>query len=335
MSNLKELLHLLEERLDEHDNSRKEVQNKLHEVCAEIVKDAGTLEEKIAEKIGKDYEEREEMIFDLIGKFTDGRGKVGILTKQAMKILSKEWAYEIRRSESAESFADSYELVITSVDVEEEPHFDGANKTELIAAQLEEHLAKLSESADAARAKISEVCNEKRTEAEALEKRINGELEGLFGAEDTRLQKVVKEVKEKLESEDPEEVEELAKRAKQALLVSQRYSILGGKGGSLGGYDLKVEKEASLKFVGFEEIKPSNLTASFTENGELSLSLTLFSGEEASILKGANLGQGLRGRCGRGAVKRAPQGPSRAGTPSGAMSLLVSVADSPRTRHTA
>ena len=47
---LRELLVLLEERLVEHDENRKEVQNKLLEVRTEITKDADSLEEKISGK---------------------------------------------------------------------------------------------------------------------------------------------------------------------------------------------------------------------------------------------------------------------------------------------
>ena len=70
---LKELLELLEERLVEHDESRKEVQNELLEICSKIKKDANALEEKISGKISEDFEKREEEILCLIEKLNEGK----------------------------------------------------------------------------------------------------------------------------------------------------------------------------------------------------------------------------------------------------------------------
>ena len=45
MDKLTKLLGLLEERLVEHDENRKEVQEELREICSKINKDADSLEE--------------------------------------------------------------------------------------------------------------------------------------------------------------------------------------------------------------------------------------------------------------------------------------------------
>ena len=50
----------------------------------------------------------------------------------------------------------------------------------------------------------------------------------------------------------------------------------------------KWKMEASLKFIDFEERKPTNIIPSFTEKGELSLSFTFFSKDEVEGLKGAD-----------------------------------------------
>ena len=135
----------------------------------------------------------------------------------------------------------------------------------------------------AAQEKLMEICNKRRKEAEELEKRVNGRLEEIFKAEDARIQRVVKMVKERIDSDDPEEVKELTRKAKLAPLKNQKYSL--GKLDSFDNYDLKVEKEASTKFIDFEERKLTDLVPSFTENGELSISFTLFSEDEVKVLK--------------------------------------------------
>ena len=64
--------------------------------------------------------------------------------------------------------------------------------------------------------------------------------------------------------------------------MKQKYSL---KGDSLYNFDLKVEREASLKFIDFEERKQTDLILSFTEKGELSLSFTFFNKDEVEVLK--------------------------------------------------
>ena len=99
----------------------------------------------------------------------------------------------------------------------------------------------------------------------------------------------MKVVKESIDSEDHEEVKELTRRAKLTPLKNQKYSLWNpsewARKHPCDNFDLKVEKEASLKFIDFEEKKSTNIIPSFTEKGELSLSFTFFSEDEVEILK--------------------------------------------------
>ena len=219
---LKELLGLLEERLVEHDESRKKVQNKLLKICSKTTKDADSLKEKISGEISEDFEEKEEEILSLTEKFNRGEGDVEVFVKKAKEELAREWKYEIQHSNSAKSFVDSYGLKVSSVKVKKELNFD---IIESITNKLEEHLNKISEYKDAAQEKLMKICNERRKEADELEARINGKLEEVFKAEDARIQKVVKVVKDNIGSEDPEEVKELIRKAKVTLLKNQKYSF--------------------------------------------------------------------------------------------------------------
>ena len=222
---LKGLLGLLEERLDQHDNSRREVQSQLQDTCAKMAKDADSLEEKISEKISEDFGPKEERILGLIAKLNEGEGDMNVLLKQAKEELSREWKYEIQHSEQIRSFADSYELKVSSVEVERGVNSDNA---ESIVSRLQGHLNKLHDSVTAARDNLTKICNERRTEAEELGKRINGELEEHFKAEDARIQGVVKIVREKVNSEDHEEVELAVSKAKSAAFVRKEYSLSKG-----------------------------------------------------------------------------------------------------------
>ena len=280
MVRLKELLRLLEGRLTEHDENRKKVQNKLLDRCSEIKKDADSLEEKISKEIQGGFEEKEEEILGLIEKLNEGEDASSGLIKEAQEVISKEYKYKIQLLKKAKSFVGSYELKVSTVKVEKELNF---SDTESIISHLQEHMNKIQESVTAIQEELTGICNKRRKEAEELEKRVNGKLEVVFKAEDARIQCVVKVVKEKIDSEDPEEVKELTRRAQLTLLRKQEYELI--EGNSLDNCNLKVEKEASLKFIGFEEGKPTNLILSFTKNGELSLSFTFFSEDEVKVLK--------------------------------------------------
>ena len=81
----------------------------------------------------------------------------------------------------------------------------------------------MHESMASAQEKLTEICNERRKEAEELEKRINEKLEEVFKAEDAHIQSAVKMIKENIVSEEPEEVKDLTRKAKLTLLKNQKY----------------------------------------------------------------------------------------------------------------
>ena len=91
---LKELLVLLEERLVEHDENRKEVQNKLLEACSKIREDADSLEERISKEISEDFNAKEERILGLIEKLNEGGGDMNVFVKKAKKFCQKSGSTE-------------------------------------------------------------------------------------------------------------------------------------------------------------------------------------------------------------------------------------------------
>ena len=91
------------------------------------------------------------------------------------------------------------------------------------------------------------------------------------------------EITETTDSKYPEEVKELTRKAKLTLLKKQKYLLC--RENSLDSYDLKVERETSLKPVGFKERKPTIFVPLFTEGGEFSLSFTFFNEDEVKVLK--------------------------------------------------
>ena len=101
---LKELLGLLEERLVEHNENRKEVQNELFELCSMIRESADSLEEKMSGEISEDFDKKEERILGLIKKLNEGEGDMDALVKKVKEDLSNEWEYDIQHSDSGVGF---------------------------------------------------------------------------------------------------------------------------------------------------------------------------------------------------------------------------------------
>ena len=122
---LKELLGLLEERLVQHDESRKEVQNKLQEISAQELGDADLLEEKINEEVRKDFDPRAARISSIIDKIANENTNFDNLIKEAQEELSTEYKYEIQHSKYENKFVNSYKLNI--IPVTKEQKFDFAS----------------------------------------------------------------------------------------------------------------------------------------------------------------------------------------------------------------
>lgn len=297
------LLCLLEGRLVQHDNSRKEVQEKLQETCSKTLREADSVEERIREEIRRDFEKKEEYVLSLVEKFNKAAEEankgadLSDLVKEAQKELFVEQKYEIERVEKAECVGCSYELRITQTVAEDVCNLNGAaGSVERVVSALQKYLNDIHESSCAAQDRLNEVCTEMRGEAEKLEKRVNKRLEEVFLREDARIQEIVKVVKESSNSlANPDEMNSLIKRAKAALLSEQSYS-LGSPSGerSLGSYDLIVTNEVTLECLDFERRNPTDLTASFTAQGDISLSFAFFGDDdEAEFLRKVDLSLGV------------------------------------------
>ena len=294
----KELLDLLEERLIQHDESRKEVQRKLQGVCTKIVEDADALEEMICGEAQKGFDETENRIAKIAEELNEGGGGPDSFVKQADKELSTKLKYQLKHFEGAKTFSDSYKLKISSVPVTKRKKYDdeeeGMNKVEWTTKQLQEHLSRIRESMAAAQEKIVEACTKRRSEAKELEKRVNEKLELVFSQEDARTQESVKRLRESIGKGRNEEQEELMKRGRNILLVNQKYDLTDSPGSpginGPGFCVLKVVKEANLKYIDFESRRPRDLTATLVEKCEMSASFSFFSEEEKEILKPLNLG---------------------------------------------
>ena len=95
MDELRELLRLLEERLVQHDNIRKEVQSDLQDVYTKTIKEADSLEEELICEVHKDFDPKEEHVLSIINKLNDNSTEeedgLNNVIDQAEKILSCEY----------------------------------------------------------------------------------------------------------------------------------------------------------------------------------------------------------------------------------------------------
>ena len=306
---LKKLLSLLEERLVQHDDNRKEIQSQIDDICARTQKDADSLEEKLGGEIRTSFDSIERGICRVIEKLNNKaekpkeRNELKVINDQIQNYIAEK-RYEIRQLANMNSFISSYTFKVASVPIEEGSEIyrmslmgefdvtgdDDANKIERITTILKPNLDKAHESMVAAQDRVVEICRKRREEADGAKERINGRLEELFSKEDARIQEVVKAVRGRLDSEDPYEAKELVTRAKITLVTRQKYSLKEPETGfSLDGYDLVSTNEITLEHLDFVNRKPTYFKPSFTKDGEVSLSFTFLDEEEKEFLKRFNL----------------------------------------------
>ena len=282
------LLLLLEERLVQHDDSRKEVQKRLREVCSRMSRDANALEEKLSGEIGSALDEAEDRILSSIETLNSGGGQ-GAFAEQAQQEPLLEQRYEIQHYGDAENFVDSYKLKISTASIGDGSYFDSFldAKSGYDESTLKAHLDKIHKAATAAQEELAVICSKRRREAEELGLRINGELELLFTQEDARIQEVVKAAKENTNNKNLADLEEVITRAKSTLFVAQKYGL---KEDVLGGNcELIVLKEASIEVIDFEKRAPENILTSYNKKGGLSISFSFFNETEIEPMMELNL----------------------------------------------
>ena len=275
---------LLEKRLAQHDENRKDVQGKIDKVYPRLIGGIDSLKEKISEEIDTDYKKRGDQTCKLNEKLED-EGDLSAFVKQAKEILSREWKYVIQPRESGVDFANSCELKISSVKVEKELDSDD---TEYIKNELQEYLKKDHIVKDAAVDELTAICNTKLVKVKEFENRVNEQFGEVFKNEDERIQVTFNQINERINSKDPDEIKRLVRKAKLTLLINQRYEPI--EVDSLDKFPIKVCREASLEFIDFEERKPKNLIPSFTKKGEFSLSSEFFDKDEIDLLEEFGLG---------------------------------------------
>ena len=291
MDNLKDLLPLLEKKLEELDENRKKVQGELQEIYTYLREEVGTFEENNSDAISKSFEETEERIFGIIEKLNEGDIS-GPILEGAQKELLVEQKFEFQDSDSAESFSDSYTLNISEFPVPKRRRLNNANNeeeiengTDSLVSQLEDHLEKTRESMTAAQDKLTEICNERRNKVEDLKVRIIGKVEVFFKEEDARTQEVMKMVRENIDKESTEELRKLITKAKILVIVNKKFELVRPSNESLlEDYDIIATNEGALNYIHFQERKPEIIAPSFTKEGDISISYRFFNEEEDSIL---------------------------------------------------
>ena len=297
MEELKELYRLLEERLVQHDDNRKEVQSQVDEICSSALSEADTLEENINKEGQTLFNEKEKLVLGLIedlnnannpeNKEAEGRNELNLLLDVARDGLAYDQKFDLRCADSAESFTASYTLAVLSIKVEHEGEFGDTDMAECAVRKLQEHTFRFRESLASIQKKLTEICDERRREAKELKVKINEKLEPIFSKEDERVQEATNSVRKKIDgSGTPEEVNELIRKARGILLNKQKYVLSNNSENKMSlMYDLIVKNEVSLENINFEGREPTNFAVSFSYDGGAVLYFSFFNGDEKNILE--------------------------------------------------
>ena len=297
MEELKELYCLLEERLVQHDNNRKEVQSQVDEICSNALKEADLLEENISKKGRELFNEKDKLVIALIedlrnsnkheSKGAEGGDELKMLLDVAKDGLAYDQKFEIQVVDSAGSFSASRTLSVLSIKTEHDIEFGGIDAVESAISKLQENAFRFQESFVLMEKKLEEICDERRREANELKTKINEKLEPIFSKEDARVQEVTNLVRKNIGGNGtPEEMDELIRRVRTILLNTQKYVLTKQSEDKLSlEYDITITNEISLKNINFEEREPTNFAVSFSYDGGVVLYFSFFMDNEKSILE--------------------------------------------------
>ena len=210
----------LRERLDQHNESRKVVQEDLELACDRLRKQVNETEERIGreleEEIAKESSRLQDAL-DAIYKNRDCSEQLQEAIKHATTALDIKQSWLIEKGHSKD-FTSAINL-----NTKKEKLADGTvnNKEEAIKA-LNGRLDEIDENRRSAQEELHTICEGWRKEIDELKEEITSELEGEFKKEDGRLQSVLSGLNESI-------APEALQKVKAELAAVKMYSLMENK----------------------------------------------------------------------------------------------------------
>ena len=215
-----DVVKALRERLEEHNESRKAVQKELASTCNRLRSQVSDLEGKLSKELEEGFakeKNRLENALEEIYKNKECSGKLSEATRAAVSVLATKWNCVVKKVPSR-SIKGSHKVVTKNETAENAPTH---NKQEEALNALNTHLEDAEESRKEAQKEINEICEKMWKQIDALEEKVNSELEGKFTKEDERLQSALGSLSDIKGKPSPKALQ----NAKTKLLVKQTYRL--------------------------------------------------------------------------------------------------------------
>ena len=239
----------LRERLDKHNEGRKEVQDKLHKTCEEYRKRVTDIEIKTSEDLEKQFTEEDNRIQSILSDLRTAKDdEISKELQKAKAVLSVAQTYELNEEgrtmiknpwhygwnpdkfmEYEENPSYHYYSIIPELitkkktEVQTKTETDVESITEALIRRLDEH----DENRRTVLERLQEICRGYSKQIDDLEGKINDEIKKEFKKEDDRYQSALVYTQNamplsKLKEDDAFDA---ALRAEAELIVIQRYDL--------------------------------------------------------------------------------------------------------------
>ena len=296
------ILKALDERVCEHDDSRRVVQEKVCEICGNLRKHVDELEERVNKELEVKFVAEDERLQEAFNALRTAGSLPDALAKARAELRVKQ-TYDVVKSKSTK-LSMMYKLETRQEELDEAALAD-MTAEELVEA-LERRLDEHNENRVAVQEKNTATCGKLKRHIDELEERVNSESEERFIEEDNCIQEALNELKmfmlsqeeedenekDELDSGRDETLRELVKNARHSLLVRQTYGVTKKKGVKLQNlYELVVQRAVLTEWL--ERPKPAGLEVTGFTRGRVRLAFAHLTAAEEAILRAKGLGDAL------------------------------------------
>ena len=166
----------LRERLDEHDENRKIIQDEIASTCDRFAKEAEELEGKLSRELEQEFAKETNRLQSTLSDLTKNAESQEAVQK-ANEELSKIWSCLVVK--------EGHNTCSLKIKIENTTLYDGT-QDEVIRA-IEKRLEEIDEVRRDTQEKIQKACNEKTEHVEKTKQRLNAELKDKYTKENDRL----------------------------------------------------------------------------------------------------------------------------------------------------
>ena len=299
---MEKLIAHIEEGLVFNDENRKEVQSGLQTLCSVMTHDIDQLEDRLSQELMDAYSEIEvrtntlyKELSDALSSAPESAVRLHGLVDDARKELTTNGIPSLRKNKKVTDLSNEYELTREATKEQRQKMAnlwavsDPKKKATLALNELRFRINNDHDCIVATQDKIAELCSRRRSEVTELNIKINEKLSEVFTQRDSSLQSLLATARALAGSGSPEEVRPFRAKAIESLVNAKKYRLkmpeVWASKPLADMYDLDVVNDVIPKYLGLEEVAPTNISASITNEWKVKMSLSLFNENKGEIIK--------------------------------------------------